>query len=147
MLGPFGPPLTAIRGGLGLIANGVTGKLNDKTQEIATLALNNAEHLGQLVDDLLDMQKLSAGKLEFHKEQVNVMPLVEHALNNYRSYADRFGATYTLSNGVDECFVHADPHRLEQVLANLLSNAAKYGAEKDKIEVAVSREDGRVRSP
>ena len=138
-------PLTAIRGGLGLIANEVTGKLDEKTLEIAGLALNNAEHLGQLVDDLLDMQKLSAGKLEFHKEQVNIMPLVEHALNNYRSYADRFGATYRLTRGVNECFVYADPHRLEQVLANLLSNAAKYGAERDDIEVVVSVEEGRVR--
>jgi len=138
-------PLTAIRGGLGLIANGVTGKLEEKTQEIAGLALNNAEHLSQLVDDLLDMQKLNLGRLEFHKEKVNLIPLVEHALNNYRSYADRFGATYRLTQGVNDCYVYADPHRIEQVLANLLSNAAKYGADNDEIEVAVTEEMDKVR--
>lgn len=138
-------PLTAIRGGLGLIANGVTGKLEGKTREIANLALNNAEHLGQLVDDLLDLQKLTVGRLEFHKERINLMPLVEHALNHYRSYADRFGTTYKLTQRCDECAVYADPHRIEQVLANLLSNAAKYGADQDEIEVAVTSVADRAR--
>lgn len=138
-------PLTAVRGGLSLIANGVTGNLDDKTKEIAGLALNNAEHLGQLVDDLLDLQKLSIGKLEFHKTEVDLVPLVEHAINHYKSYADRFGASYHLMQGIRACYVYADPHRIEQVLANLLSNAAKYGADRDQIEVAVSKDGDKVR--
>lgn len=138
-------PLTAIRGGLGLIANGVTNEIQGKTAEIAQLALNNAEHLGQLVDDLLDVQKLTAGKLEIHKEKIRILPLVEHVLKNYKSYADRFGATFNLLSNSDDSVILADPHRIEQVLANLLSNAAKYGKEQDEIEVLLKKDTNKIR--
>jgi signal transduction histidine kinase len=138
-------PLTAIRGGLGLIASGVTSKMEGKTIQLAKLALNNAEHLGQLVDDFLDMQKLSSGKLEYHKEKVNIRPLVEHALEHYKSYADEFGVTFNLFPQSYDCEILADPHRIEQVMANLLSNAAKYGKDNDNIEILLERRADKVR--
>lgn len=138
-------PLTAIRGGLGLIASGVTHTMEGKTIELASLALNNAEHLGQLVDDFLDVQKLSSGKLEHHKEKVNILPLVKHALEHYKSYADKLGATFKLAAGSDDCEILADPLRIEQVLANLLSNAVKYGKQNDIIDVALERKSDCIR--
>lgn len=138
-------PLTAIRGGLGLIASGVTNNMEGKTIQLAELALNNAEHLGQLVDDFLDMQKLSSGKLEYHKETVNIRPLVEHVLENYKGYADEFVVTFNLLPQSEDCEILADPHRIEQVMANLLSNAAKYGKENDNIEILLDRKADRIR--
>jgi signal transduction histidine kinase len=138
-------PLTAIRGGLGLIASGVANKVEGKTIQLARLALNNAEHLGQLVDDFLDMQKLSSGKLEYHKETVNIRLLVEHVLENYKGYADELFVTFNLLPQSDDCEILADPHRIEQVMANLLSNAAKYGKENDNIEILLERKTDRIR--
>ncbi len=138
-------PLTAIRGTLSLMANEVTGELNPKTREMAGMALRNAEHLGLLVDDLLDLQKLRAGKMDFHKEEVAIAAIVENALGSYRDYARRFGASFQLEDRAPGVRVFGDPQRLEQVLANLLSNAVKYGAEGDRIEIGISREGDRVR--
>lgn len=137
-------PLTAIRGGVSLIANGVTGEGTSKTLELAKLALSNAEQLNQLVDDLLDMQKLTAGKLEMHKQKTELVSLVERVLQNYKSYADRLTASYHFHAEITAVNVLVDPHRIEQVLANLLSNAVKYGRANDEIEVAVVRHDDRV---
>ncbi len=97
------------------------------------------------MDDFLDVQKLSSGKLEYHKEQVRILPLVRLVLENYNSYADKFGATFRLAADSDDCEILADPHRLEQVLANLLSNAVKYGRKNDTIDVALERKSDCIR--
>ena len=137
-------PLTAIRGVLGLISNGVTGSVDEKSRDMAKMALNNAEQLGLLVDDMLDMQKIRAGKLEFHKEYVSLVPVVEHTVASYQSYAQRFGSQFELVCRADELPVFIDTHRVEQALANLMSNAVKYGAKNDTIVVTVDRVDGRA---
>ncbi len=132
-------PLTSIRGALSLISNGVTGDVNGKTRDMASRALNNSEQLGLLVDDLLDLQKIRAGKLEYNKKSVLLSPVVEKTLASCEPYAERFGAHFKLVCRDEDLRVMIDAHRIEQVLANLLSNAVKYGAERDSITVTVER--------
>lgn len=138
-------PLTAVRGTLGLLANEVTGELNPKTRDMASMALRNAEHLGLLVDDLLDLQKLEAGKMVFHKELVTMSSIVEHAVASYSDYARRLGARFRITDEAKDVCVRVDAQRIEQVLANLLSNAVKYGADEDCIDIAIRREDAQVK--
>ncbi len=138
-------PLTAIRGALGLIANGVTGEVDEKTRTMAAMGLDNAERLGRLVDDLLDLQRMEAGRMEFRKETLGLTRVVEQALRACTPYAERAGARLRLVRSEPHLLVHADPQRLEQVLANLLSNAVKYGAEGDTVEVSVFARGGNAR--
>ncbi|HEB58887.1 MAG TPA: HAMP domain-containing histidine kinase [Gammaproteobacteria bacterium] len=138
-------PLTAIRGTLGLLTNEVTGELNPKTREMSAMALRNAEYLGLLVDDLLDLQKLGAGKMVFKKEDVPIATIAEQAIASYGDYARRFGASFHLDEEIPNVRVHVDPQRMEQVLANLLSNAVKYGAKGDRINIGIRRIGKRVR--
>ncbi|MDH5631797.1 MAG: HAMP domain-containing histidine kinase [Gammaproteobacteria bacterium] len=138
-------PLTAIRGGLGLIAGGVTDSISGKTTELARMALNNAEHLSQLVDDFLDVQKLSSGKLEYHKELVDLGSVIRHVMDSYQSYAGKFNAHLRFTSSCQDCIVHADPGRIEQVLANLLSNAVKYGKDNDEVIINLDKNDASAR--
>lgn len=138
-------PITAIRGSLGLVAAEVTGALTAKSKELVGLALSNCERLLLLVNDILDMQKLEAGKMEFHFVPQPIKPLVVQSLENNRGYAEQLGATYVLREGSADAHVNVDAHRFEQLMANLLSNAVKYGAENDTIEVSIEAVNGHVR--
>ncbi|UCE76069.1 MAG: HAMP domain-containing histidine kinase [Gammaproteobacteria bacterium] len=131
-------PLTSIRGALTLINSEATGKLEPKAKSLTTIALNNALRLETLVNDILDVQKISAGKMEFRKRPVELTPLVERCIVDNRSYGEQHSSSYVLTDAPSGIVVNVDEGRIGQVMSNLLSNAAKYGAERDTIEVAIA---------
>lgn len=120
-------PLTSIRGALGLMAGGAVGTLPPKAQRMADVALNSCQRLVRLVNDILDVEKLSAGKLELDLELLSVDELVAAALEEMRAMAQQAGVT--LSANHSDAFVLADRDRIAQTLANLLSNAVKFSPE------------------
>ena len=128
-------PLTAIRGSLALIDSEVTGKLEPETKSLATVALGNTLRLETLVNDILDVQKISAGKMDFHLRPVELKPLLERCISDNRSYGEQFSSSFVLKDALPGTIVNMDESRICQVMSNLLSNAAKYGAERDTIEV------------
>lgn len=138
-------PLTSISGALGLINGGVLGALPEQAQQMVDIAYKNSQRLSYLINDLLDMEKLMAGKMQFDMAAQALMPLVERALADNQTYADARGVQFHLVSGADKVVVNVDPQRLQQVMANLLSNAAKFSPEQDTVEVAVTRRDGCVR--
>lgn len=138
-------PLTAISGALGLVAGGVAGALPAAASEMVGIALKNSKRLAFLINDLLDMEKLQAGKLHFDRRVQPLMPLLEQALADNQAYAAQFGVRYVLRERVDGVQVEVDAQRLQQVLANLLSNAAKFSPSGAAVEVDVVQRGGTVR--
>lgn len=138
-------PLTSIRGSLGLLAGGVGGVLPAQAKALIDIAHKNSERLILLVNDILDMEKIEAGKMEFQPKPVELMSLLEQALEGNRAYAEQFNVTYELEGVLPEVMVDVDGNRLLQVLANLLSNAAKFSSSGDKVIIAVTRNDKYVR--
>ncbi len=138
-------PLTSISGALGLIAGGALGSLTPKLKSLVDLANNNAERLGRLINDLLDIEKIEAGKIEIKMQPLDLMKLVEHAIDANRSYADRYGVLFKVTEKVDGARVLADADRLEQVMANLLSNAAKFSPRGKTVDVSVARGEGGIK--
>lgn len=138
-------PLTAISGALGLVAGGVAGALPAAASEMVGIALKNSKRLSFLINDLLDMEKLLAGKLHFDRRVQPLMPLLEQALADNQAYAAQFGVRYVLRERVDGVQVEVDAQRLQQVLANLLSNAAKFSPSGAAVEVDVVQRGGTVR--
>ena len=138
-------PLTSIHGSLGLISSGVTGELSEQAQGMVDIAERNCDRLIRLINDILDVEKIEAGKLEFEMGRVDLMALVGQAIESNRAYAERFGVTLELARGPGEAWVEADADRIVQVLTNLLSNAAKFSPEGGSVEVAVDREAAGLR--
>ncbi|MDM7949323.1 ATP-binding protein [Hydrogenophaga sp.] len=138
-------PLTAIAGSIGLVSGGALGELPAQIHQMLLIAQKNSQRLTFLINDLLDVEKLMAGKLQFDMVCQEVMPLVEQALVANQSYAEQFGVTYTLTHRSDGVLVEVDAQRLHQVLANLLSNAAKFSDAVAQVEVSVHQYESRVR--
>jgi signal transduction histidine kinase/DNA-binding response OmpR family regulator len=130
-------PLTAIAGSIGLVVGGALGKLPDEMRDLLQIADKNSQRLTFLINDLLDMDKLLAGKLHFDLQVQELMPLLEQAIEDNQSYAERFGVRYVMGQSIEGVLVNVDAHRLHQVLANLLSNAAKFSHEGGQVELSV----------
>ena len=136
-------PLTAIRGALGMLAGGVVGQLPDRAAELISIAARNSERLSALVNDILDLEKLEVGKLELQIERLGLVDLVRQSLEENHAYAEEFAVRFELEPPERDFQVNADRMRIAQVLANLLSNAAKFSPAEMPVTVRVlASEDG-----
>lgn len=102
------------------------------------------QHLSRLVDDLLDVSRITRGKIDLRKEVVNLATLVHRTLEAIRPLLDERQHTLTVSLPPEPIRLEADPTRLEQVLANLLHNAAKYTERGGRIEVQAQHQGNEV---
>ncbi|HEY0963765.1 MAG TPA: ATP-binding protein [Pseudomonadales bacterium] len=118
-------PLTAISGALSLIQSGVLGEVPEAMREQLAEAGRNSERLNSIINDLLDMDKLLAGKMNFRFERCALVPLLDEALAAMRSYAEIYGVRLVRRGDVPAT-LDVDAMRLTQVLTNLLSNACKF---------------------
>ena len=134
-------PLTSIKGSLGLVESGAL-KDPEKVTQMIRLAASNTERLIILVNDLLDMEKLQSGQMEFHMEKVSLDVIVANSIETNKPYAEEHKVSFKLKETVPDAFVKGDSDRLAQVLANLLSNAAKFSPEGETVEVSLARSEG-----
>lgn len=138
-------PLTSIRGSLGLIVGGVAGQLPPRVQQMIEIAYNNSERLVNLVNDILDIEKIESGQMIFHLKKQPLLPLLEQALEANKAYAEQYQVQFVLGENPPNVQVHADGNRILQVLTNLLSNAAKFSPKGDVVQITVSRHHDMVR--
>ncbi|TAK63289.1 PAS domain S-box protein [Methylobacter sp.] len=130
-------PLTSISGALGLIVGGALGELPEQAKVMLDIAFKNSKRLALLINDLLDMEKLAAGKMQLDLQLQLLMPLVEQTLEAVRFYGDQYQVRFKLIERADDVQVRVDSGRLQQVLTNFLSNAAKFSPSGAQVEVAV----------
>ncbi len=138
-------PLTSICGALGLIASNVLGELPTKAKDMLDIAYKNSQRLSFLINDLLDMEKLLAGKMSFNCSTKAALPLVQQALTENSSYADKYSVKFVLRDESGDACIHVDEFRLQQVLNNFLSNAAKYSPQFATVEIDLTRQGDWVR--
>ena len=139
-------PLTSISGSLGLVLGGVTGQLPDKAQELLNIANNNSERLIHLINDILDIEKMSAGKMQFDFTVVDIIPLIKQAIDSNRGYGEKLNVEFSFNSTISEpLMVRVDEKRIEQVMSNLLSNAAKYSPTGDEVTITLTALDNDVR--
>ena len=137
-------PLTAISGSLSLLSSGKLGGLSDSMQTLLDTASRNSRRLELLINDLLDMEKLAAGKLRLDLAVQPLRSIVEQAVRDNQTYAEPFGVTLNVLPGPDPR-ARVDADRLAQVLANLISNAAKFSPRDAQVEVRIDVFDNRAR--
>jgi len=137
-------PLTSIVGALSLIAANKAGKLPDPAMRLLKIAHTNSQRLVRLLNDILDIEKLEAGKVVFDLKRVEVMTLVKQAIEENQKFAESYDVQIRLAPKFTRANVLADPDRLLQVLANLLSNAIKFSPRGEEVVVAVEMRDKTV---
>ena len=133
-------PINAVIGYSTLMIDNIYGPLNEKQREGLQRTLRAARHLLELVNDVLDLSKIEAGKIELSMQPVNVASLIDDLFVTVRPLADEHGSKLTFEHPDDAITVVTDPRRVRQILLNLLSNAIKFGLQKP-IRVTCSRSD------
>jgi signal transduction histidine kinase len=120
------------------------GELNEKQAEYVRVILGSGRHLLSLINDILDLSKVEAGRMELELEAFSLRAALENALTLIRERAMRHGLTLDLA--IDEALgdIVADERKFKQVLLNLLSNAVKFTPEGGRIEVQAVPANGAV---
>jgi PAS domain S-box-containing protein len=138
-------PLTSIIGSLQLINSGVMGEIEKDILELTSIAERNGQRLLDLINDILDVEKIESGKLTLFTETLELGELLTESLALNRGFADRFKVRLATVGDLLPVNVSADRKRVLQVMTNLLSNAAKFSPEGATVEVTLESIDGVVR--
>lgn len=138
-------PLTSIIGSLQLLQSGVFGDMDKDVVELITVAERNGGRLLDLINDLLDIEKIESGKFTLAPETLSLDDLVRESLELNQAFAERFGVRLDVPTALPRVQVYADRKRLLQVLTNLLSNAAKFSPKGLPVEVGLVVQDDAVR--
>jgi PAS domain S-box-containing protein len=126
-------PLTSIRGALGLLAGGRLDATPEKRQRMLDLAAGNTDRLIRLINDILDVERVSSGGASFEQVNCAVNPLVEQVVDTVTPLAEKAGIT--LQWTADDAHVWADPDRVTQTLSNLVDNAIKFSPAGSTIDI------------
>ncbi|SDD33985.1 PAS domain S-box protein [Aquimonas voraii] len=127
-------PLTSISGALDLVVGGALGQLPNEAHDLLQLAQRNARRLGSLVGDLLDLEKLLAGKISLNKSLQNLGGLLVDTVAALQPYAERFDVKVQL-HAPPDVQLNTDPGRFSQILTNLISNAIKFSPRAGLVEI------------
>lgn len=130
-------PLTSLRGALGLVSGGALGAIPDEALDIIRVAEKNALSLTKLVNDILDFEKAESGKLELNFKRFDLIGFIRDNLKSHQAFAEKHNVSFRFEPDQPVLILEADPDRISQVMANLLSNAAKYSPPHETVEVDV----------
>ncbi|WP_430474387.1 ATP-binding protein [Thalassospira lucentensis] len=138
-------PLTSITGALSLAKRDAVVPQSERLQKLLDVALDNSRRLGDLVNDILDLEKLENGKISFTLEDLDLGVLVQKSIDAFAPYVRKHGKEVRAVPPTQSFEVLGDAGRLMQVMNNLLSNAAKYSGENSRIDVVVAAIGSTVR--
>jgi len=130
-------PLTSVKGSLGLIMGGAVGDVSPQVKALVDIALKNSERLILIINDILDIEKIESGKMDFKMQTLDLSELVNQAILANQGYGDQFKISYILDQKLTDVQVYGDSDRLNQVLLNLLSNAAKFSPPHSSITITI----------
>lgn len=135
-------PLAPVRTGLEVMK--LAARDPDTVAEVRSTMERQVDQLVRLVDDLLEVSRITRGKMELRKQRVELADVVQTAIEACRPSIDELAHTLTVSLPPHPIYLNADPHRLTQVISNLLNNAAKYTLNHGQIWLTVVQQDAEV---
>ncbi|MFX4298888.1 PAS domain S-box protein [Pseudosulfitobacter pseudonitzschiae] len=137
-------PLTSIQGSLKLIHSGMIGELPDNVKKMISISLRNSDRLRNLIDDLLDIDRMISGKMRFNISNHPLKPLLEQVISDNQGFAESHGICLSLTNAVPQVDIAIDRDRFVQIMSNFISNAIKFSDPDGKVQVNVTRTDTDV---
>lgn len=138
-------PITSIRGALTLLDRATDDELNARARQMLDMAQANAARLSTLIDDILDVERLDSGSITFIMVALDLRRVVREAVAQTSPGIEADGVRLVMEDAAEQLYIQGDPGRLTQVLANLLSNAAKFAPPGSAITVTVNRKGGRAK--
>ena len=138
-------PLTSIRGSLGLLADPRFETSKSQTRDLIKLAEKNVIRLITLVNDILDVEKIEAGKMPFETHPHSLVPLIDQAIQEILGFAEPHGISIIFTPTAEDtqkCWALVDGNRYIQVVVNLLSNAIKFSPPNTHVEVSAKCHNG-----
>jgi signal transduction histidine kinase len=138
-------PLTSIKGGLEMINSGALGELPKKMSRPLEIAVKNTRKLASLVDDLLLLQSAESGKLSLKFESIDIGELVAETVEHFMPYAESAKVAIRVASKQNGSLVRCDANRIEQVITNLLSNAAKFSNVQGDITISIENMGENIR--
>ncbi|GGF36286.1 hypothetical protein GCM10011611_48400 [Aliidongia dinghuensis] len=135
-------PLTSIQGSLGLVAGGAMGALPEGARRLVDIANSNCQRLTRLINDILDIEKIEQGHMEFDLKPQALMPLLRQAVEANRGYGLPRGVHLKLIELDPDLEIEVDADRFIQVVNNLVSNAIKYSPEGGQVEIGARSHEG-----
>lgn len=133
-------PLAPIRNGLNIL------RMNphaSEAEEVRGMMDRQLTHMVRLIDDLLDISRVSQGKIELHTQPVTLQDAAQSAFEAARPFIERKQHRLIWDLPEKECWVEGDPTRMAQIIGNLLNNAAKYTPEGGEIRLGLRKENGQ----
>jgi PAS domain S-box-containing protein len=138
-------PLTSIHGSLGLVVGGMAGTLPPRAKSLVEVAHRNSERLTRLIGDILDLERIEAGKLSLVFQPVAIADVIRQTIEANRAYGSKFGVRFAVGASLPDARVRGDSDRLTQVLTNFISNAAKFSPAGGTVTVSAARQAGSIR--
>ncbi|WP_417441878.1 PAS domain S-box protein [Idiomarina sp.] len=138
-------PITSITGALDLLLGNACGDLPKAALEMIEVARNNSVRMNLLINDILDLEKLLAGRMEMRFEKVSIGCLLAEITRRNETYAERFQVTLKLLPIDSSLSVYVDTQRLEQVITNLISNAVKFSPKGETVQITAEEHHEFVR--
>ncbi len=136
-------PLSITKEGLSLVLDGITGPVNKKQEDVLVTAKSNIDRLTNIIDSLLDISKIEAGKIGVKRGSVNLNSLINWFVSSFSKRAKDKGLELRVSLPQKEMDVYADAEKLIQIFVNLMSNALKF-TQKGWIEILVLEKEAEM---
>ena len=129
-------PLTSIKNALDILMTGKCGEINESGTKFLDMAKRNVQRLSGIINDLLDLSKIEAGKMDFNFQNINIHQVIDYVKSTLSILAKEKNLTLIIDETENLPDINADSQRLEQVLTNLVSNAIKFTPEGKKITIS-----------
>lgn len=131
-------PLTSISASLAIIESGSLGQLPEKISNLIQIAKQNSLRLQNLINDLLDMDRLLSNKIDFEYKKFDAVALTQNTIAANQYISDKHHVKFQIISAENNCHILADEMRTQQVLAHLLSNAAKFSHPHSVVDISIS---------
>ncbi len=119
-------PLTSIQGSIGLILGKMRETISEKTSKLLTIADNNCKRLINLINDILDVEKIESGKFTLDLSPIDLIEVIHYTIQSLESFAAKYEVHIEKKAMPEKAVIHGDKNRMIQVMTNLLSNAIKF---------------------
>ncbi len=136
-------PLTPIKNALSILSSGRCGTLGENAVKFIDMAKRNVENLTSIINDILDINKIEAGKMDFNYKLMNIHSVIETVRNNFDCVAKEHEIIFNSEEAADLPEIYADSQRLGQVLTNLVSNAIKFTPRGKSITIKSELKDAK----